>query len=59
LEVIITQEHIAKLLGLDNEGEKINQYKKESAYADSIKEDLFPPNTSHAGYGKARSIKRE
>ncbi|KAK2435471.1 hypothetical protein QL285_020524 [Trifolium repens] len=59
LEIIITQEHIAKLLGLDNEGEKINQYKKESVYADSIKEDLFPSNTSHAEYGRAKFMKKD
>jgi hypothetical protein len=59
LEIIITQEHNAKLLGLDNEGEKINQYKKDSVYADSIKEDLFPPNTSLAGYGRAKCLKKD
>ncbi|WJX83306.1 hypothetical protein P8452_65976 [Trifolium repens] len=37
IDVLITQEHIAKILGLDNEGEKINLYKGSSKYADSIK----------------------
>jgi hypothetical protein len=36
IEVVITQEHIAKMLGLDNEGEIINQYKAGSKYIDSI-----------------------
>jgi hypothetical protein len=57
LEVVITQEHIAKLLGLDNEGEKINQYKVRSKYADAIKEDLFPAGT--VDYGKSKLMKRE
>ncbi|KAK2356935.1 hypothetical protein QL285_094252 [Trifolium repens] len=59
IEVIITQEHIAKLLGLDNEGELINQYKANSKHAESIKEDLFPPNTSLEGFGKAKFLKKE
>jgi hypothetical protein len=42
IEVVITQEHIAKLLGLDNEGEIISNYKVGSKYGDSIKQDLFP-----------------
>jgi hypothetical protein len=59
IEVIITQEHIAKLLGLDNEGELINQCKANSKHAESIKEDLFPPNTSLEGFGKAKFLKKE
>ncbi|KAK2374420.1 hypothetical protein QL285_075384 [Trifolium repens] len=57
IEVVITQEHIAKLLGLDNEGETINHYKDGSKYADSIKKDLFPANT--ADYGKSANLKPE
>jgi hypothetical protein len=57
IEVIITQEHIAKLLGLDNEGELINQYKENSKHAKSIKEDLFPPNTSLEGFGRAKFLR--
>ncbi|KAK2367887.1 hypothetical protein QL285_081130 [Trifolium repens] len=57
IEVVITQEHIAKLLGLDNEGETINHYKAGSKYADSIKKDLFPANT--ADYGKSANLMLE
>jgi hypothetical protein len=59
IEVIITQEHIAKLLGLDNEGEKINRYKVGSKYADFIKEDLFPANTRDAEFGRAKYMKKK
>jgi hypothetical protein len=45
VDVLITQEHVAKILGLDNEGEKINLYKSTSKYVDSVKEDLFPADT--------------
>jgi hypothetical protein len=34
INVLITQEHIAKVLGLDNEGENVNQYKVKSKYID-------------------------
>jgi hypothetical protein len=49
IEVVITQEHIAKLLGLDNEGEIISNYKVGSKYGDSIKQDLFPAGTIDFG----------
>jgi hypothetical protein len=45
------------LLWLDNEVEKINQYKVGSKYEDSIKEDLFPPGT--VDYGKSKLMKKE
>jgi hypothetical protein len=45
VDVLTTQEHVAKTLGLDNEGEKINLYKSTSKYVDSVKEDLFPADT--------------
>ncbi|KAK2363164.1 hypothetical protein QL285_088173 [Trifolium repens] len=57
IEVVITQEHIAKMLGLDNKGELINQYKAGSKYANSIKKDLFPENT--ADHGKSANLKPE
>jgi hypothetical protein len=57
IEVVITQEHIAKMLGLDNEGELINQYKAGSKYVDSIKKDLFPDNTTN--YGRSANLKIE
>jgi hypothetical protein len=55
LKVVITKEHIAKMLGLDNEGENISTYKSGSKYEDSIKQDLF-----HAGtvdYGRSVNLK--
>jgi hypothetical protein len=59
VDVLITQEHIAKILGLDNECEKINLYKSNSKYADSIKEDLFPANTRESEFGKAKFMKQK
>jgi hypothetical protein len=57
IEVVITQEHIAKFLELDNEGETINHYKAGSKSADSIKQDLFPAGT--ADYGRSANLKPE
>jgi hypothetical protein len=45
------------MLGLENEGEIINQYKAGSKYVDSIKNDLFPENTAH--YGRSANLKLE
>jgi hypothetical protein len=59
IDVLITQEHIAKVLGLDNEGEKVNLYKGSSKYVDSIKEDLFPANTRDSEFGRAKYMKKE
>jgi hypothetical protein len=58
LNVLITQEHMAKVLGLDNKGEDVNQYKLKSKYTNSIKQDLFPPGTKKRDYGKAKCMKR-
>jgi hypothetical protein len=58
LNVLITQEHVAKMLGLDNEGEDVNQYKLKSKYTDSIKQDLFPPGTKEKDFGKAKFMKK-
>jgi hypothetical protein len=59
IDVLITQEHIAKVLGLDNEGEKVNLYKLKSKYADSIKEDLFPAGRRESELSKAKFMKTE
>ncbi|KAK2423095.1 hypothetical protein QL285_033572 [Trifolium repens] len=59
INVLITQEHIAKVLGLDNEGENVNQYKVKSKYIESIKKDLFPPGTTEAEFGKPKFMKKE
>jgi hypothetical protein len=39
IDVLITQEHVAKILGLDNQGQDVNSYKKATMYGDSIKGD--------------------
>jgi hypothetical protein len=59
INVLITQEHVAKVLGLDNEGENVNLYKVKSKYADSIREDLYPTGTRDAELGKAKFMKKE
>jgi hypothetical protein len=59
IDVLITQEHIAKVLGLDNEGEKVNQYKLKSKFADSIREDLYPAGRGESELGKAKFMKTE
>jgi hypothetical protein len=59
INVLITQKHVAKVLGLDNEGENVNLYKVKSKYADSIKEDLYPTGTRDAELGKAKFMKKE
>jgi hypothetical protein len=53
MKVVITQEHIAKLLGLDNTGEVISNYKKAVTHQESIRVYLFEPNF---GCGKARNL---
>jgi hypothetical protein len=58
INVLITQEHVAKVLGLDNEGENVNQYKLKSKYFESIKQDLFPSGTKEKDFGKAKCMKK-
>ncbi|KAK2382302.1 hypothetical protein QL285_069847 [Trifolium repens] len=59
INVLITQEHIAKVLGLDNEGENVNLYKVKSKHIEAIKKDLFPPGITEADFGKAKFMKKE
>jgi hypothetical protein len=59
INVLITQEHIAKVLGLDNEGENVNLYKVKSKHIEAIKKDLFPPGITEAEFGKAKFMKKE
>ncbi|KAK2356139.1 hypothetical protein QL285_093494 [Trifolium repens] len=59
VDVLITQEHVAKILGMDNEGEKINLSKSNSKYVDSIKKDLFPAGTRESEFGRAKFMKKE
>jgi hypothetical protein len=59
INVLITQEHIAKILKLDNEGQNVNDYGDESNYLESIKADLFLPNVTKAEFGKAKFMKQK
>jgi hypothetical protein len=59
ISVLITQEHIAKLLGLDNEGEKVGTYKVNSLHAESVKADLFPAGTKENDFGRAKCMHKK
>jgi hypothetical protein len=59
INVLITQEHVAKVLGLDNEGENVNLYKVKSKHTEAIKMDLFPPGTQEKEFGRAKFTKTE
>ncbi|WJX33618.1 hypothetical protein P8452_21807 [Trifolium repens] len=58
VDVLITQEHIAMILGLDNDGEKVNLYKSNSKYVHFIKEDLVPAGRRESEFGKAKFMKK-
>ncbi|KAK2455903.1 hypothetical protein QL285_003318 [Trifolium repens] len=58
ISVLITQEHVAKVLGLDNEGENVDVYDEKSKHLESIKKDLFLPGTSKADFGRAKFMKQ-
>ncbi|KAK2354089.1 hypothetical protein QL285_091648 [Trifolium repens] len=58
INVLITQEHVAKILGLDNEGENVDDYDDKSKHLKSIKKDLFLPNISKADFGRAKFMKQ-
>ncbi|KAK2451200.1 hypothetical protein QL285_010271 [Trifolium repens] len=57
INVLITQEHIAKVLGLDNEGESVDDYDEKSKYLEDIKKDLFLLGSSNSDFGKAKFMK--
>ncbi|KAK2450666.1 hypothetical protein QL285_009778 [Trifolium repens] len=57
IDVLITQEHMAKILGLDNQGQDVNSYKKNNMYSDSIRTDLYPAGATL--FGKAKFMKPE
>ncbi|KAK2444456.1 hypothetical protein QL285_015482 [Trifolium repens] len=57
INVVITQAHIAKLLGLDNKGEDIEVYDNKSKYLDSIHQDLFKSGCSKRDFGKIMNMK--
>ncbi|KAK2445494.1 hypothetical protein QL285_016417 [Trifolium repens] len=58
INVLITQEHIAKILGLDNEGENVDEYGEKSKHIESIKKDLFQPGCANNDFGKAKFMKQ-
>ncbi|KAK2370691.1 hypothetical protein QL285_083716 [Trifolium repens] len=58
INVLITQEHIAKILGLDNEGENVDEYGEKSKHIESIKNDLFIPGSSNNDFGKAKFMRQ-
>ncbi|KAK2402821.1 hypothetical protein QL285_052309 [Trifolium repens] len=58
INVLITQEHIAKILGLDNEGENVDEYGEKSKHIESIKKDLFLPGCTNNDFGKAKFMKQ-
>ncbi|KAK2397478.1 hypothetical protein QL285_059047 [Trifolium repens] len=59
IDVLITQEHVAKILGLDNKGQDVNAYKSKSMSTESIKADLFPAGTTEKQFGNAKYLKPE
>ncbi|KAK2428911.1 hypothetical protein QL285_027395 [Trifolium repens] len=58
INVVITQEHVAKVLSLDNEGENVDEYGEKSKYLEAIKMDLFLPDSSKADFGKAKFMRQ-
>ncbi|KAK2369279.1 hypothetical protein QL285_082425 [Trifolium repens] len=57
INVVITQAHIAKILGLDNKGEDIEVYDKKSKHLDSIHQDLFKFGCTQKDFGKVMHMK--
>ncbi|KAK2404116.1 hypothetical protein QL285_053491 [Trifolium repens] len=57
INVVITQAHIAKILGLDNKGEYIEVYDKKSKHLDSIHQDLFKSGCTQKDFGKVMHMK--
>ncbi|KAK2456364.1 hypothetical protein QL285_003736 [Trifolium repens] len=57
INVLITQEHIAKVLGLDNEGENVDDYDEKSKHLEAIKKDLFLLGSSNSDFGKAKFMR--
>ncbi|WJX57373.1 NADH:ubiquinone reductase (H(+)-translocating) [Trifolium repens] len=59
INVVITQAHIAKILGLDNQGEDIEVYDTKSKHLDSINQDLFKPGSSNRDFGKLKCMRHK
>ncbi|KAK2443308.1 hypothetical protein QL285_014422 [Trifolium repens] len=57
INVLITQEHIIKILGLDNEGEDVDVYDDKSKYLEAIKQDLYLPGCSNNDFGKIKFMR--
>ncbi|KAK2428851.1 hypothetical protein QL285_027336 [Trifolium repens] len=57
INVVITQAHIAKILGLDNKGEDIEVYDKKSKHLDSIHQDLIKSGCTQRDFGKVMHMK--
>ncbi|KAK2367871.1 hypothetical protein QL285_081116 [Trifolium repens] len=57
INVLITQEHIAKVLGLDNVGKNVDDYDEKSKHLEAIKKDLFLPGSSNNDFGKAKFMR--
>ncbi|KAK2366330.1 hypothetical protein QL285_079724 [Trifolium repens] len=57
INVVITQAHIAKILGLDNKGEDIEVYDKKSKHLDSIHQALFKSGCTQKDFGKVMHMK--
>jgi hypothetical protein len=56
VHVVITQAHIAKMLGLDNQGENVFNYKTGKMYKEAIDQDLYE---TKGDYGKVTNLKVE
>ncbi|KAK2452028.1 hypothetical protein QL285_011031 [Trifolium repens] len=59
INVVITQAHIAKILGLDNQGEDIEVYDTKSKHLDSINQDLFKPGSTNRDFGKLKCMRHQ
>ncbi|KAK2430278.1 NADH:ubiquinone reductase (H(+)-translocating) [Trifolium repens] len=57
INVVITQAHVAKILGLDNQGEDIECYDHRSKHLESIHQDIFKPGCSKKDCGKILNLK--
>ncbi|KAK2430630.1 hypothetical protein QL285_028947 [Trifolium repens] len=57
INVVITQAHIAKILGLDNQGEDIECYDHRSKHLEAIQEDIFKAGCSKKDCGKIMNLK--
>ncbi|KAK2366381.1 hypothetical protein QL285_079768 [Trifolium repens] len=59
INVVITQAHIDKLLGLDNKGEDIEVYDDKSKLLESINKDLFETGSSNKDFGRIKFMRHK